>query len=84
VAAKPSAHQFGPPATRVQDFDGLGQRNGPVFGNRRALFGLIQAGVLRELGGHSRRREQARKQDYRKKSEDRHGRELRRAPVNAG
>ena len=80
MPAEPGAHQLGPAAVRPQGFDGLRERNGAVLGDRRALFGLAQAGAVRRIGGHrltgknGRRRQQAGKQDNRERSGNRHGR----------
>ncbi len=95
MAAKPRAHDFGLfPAVLARGFDGLGERNGLVAGNRGALFGLGQTGVTRQLGvvrqfgrsagaGEKPERE-ADQEDDGKTGEDRHKAGDSGAPVNAG
>ena len=84
MLAEPGAHQLGAPPVRMQGLDGLRQRDGPVFGDRRALLGLAQAGMLRPVGGKRRRGQQAAEQENRERLGDRHGWEFKCAPVNAG
>jgi len=89
MPAKPGPHQLGAAAMRMQGFDGLGERNRPVVGDRRALFGLAQAGVMRRIGGQSLAGENAwhgetEQENGGEQSGDRHGRVFRRVPVNAG
>jgi len=51
MMAEPGSHQFDPAAMRTQGLYGLSERNGTMLGDRRALFGLIQAGIVRGVGG---------------------------------
>ena len=86
MTAKPGAHQLGPAAVRMQGFNGLGERDSPVVGNRRALIGLVQAGAIRRIGGQSLtgkngRPGEAEHEDGGEQSEDRHGRGLAHDPV---
>jgi hypothetical protein len=67
-------HQFAAADMGVQTFDNLGERLGPVAGNRGALLGLVQAGMMRRIGSERRAgHEQAAKQGYREYSGNRHG-----------
>ncbi len=45
MAAKPGAHQFGVVTAGAPRLDRLAERDGLVVGDRRALFGLAQAGA---------------------------------------
>ena len=89
AAAKPRPDQIAPVAMFVQGFDGLGQRDGLVGGDRGALFRLIQAGAPGRVGGQcrhikGRNGKQAEQNGGRKESGDRHKWGDNGAPVNAG
>jgi len=58
MVAKPGPYQFAMVAARAPESDRLAERNRPVFGDRRALFGLVQASVMRRISGISRRGQQ--------------------------
>jgi hypothetical protein len=73
----------------MQGFDGLRERDGPVLGDRGALFDLIQAGGMRRIGGQNRpgqkdRPGKAEQENGGEQSGDRHGSGSKRVPVNAG
>src|ERR1039458_330624 len=63
MMAKPGPHQLGVVAVLAPRFDHPGERNGFLVGDRGTLFGLVQAGVMRRIGGQSRHRQQAGKQE---------------------
>lgn len=74
VAAKPGADHLGAVALGVQGLDGLGQRNGPVCGDRGALLGLGETGapVRGRIGRHGRSAKRANDKDGCKQSADQH------------
>jgi hypothetical protein len=84
VTAKPGPHQIGELAALAPESDHPSERDGFLVGNRRALFGLVQAAIVRRIGGQSRRGHKAEHEDGGEQSGDRHGRDFERAPVNAG
>jgi hypothetical protein len=72
--AEPGAHHFRTVAVRLQVFEGLGQRDGPMGGHRRALFRLAEAApaVRRRIGSRSRSSEEAEHQGDGDKTGHRH------------
>ena len=82
--AESGSDQLGPVAVFAQGFDGLGEFDGLVIGDRGALFGLAQAGARRRVGSSSRPGEQTEQNGGGKDAWNRHGRISKRAPVNTG
>ncbi len=59
ATTEPGLDQLAPIAALAQGFDGLGELDGLAIGYRGTLFGLVQAGALRGIGGKDRRSQQA-------------------------